>query len=242
MSTVYTAEQFEKGYPDGFENHFWTIARNSILLKELVRHGLNHEKILEIGCGRGGTVRFLRDNAIECFGVELGTCSIINGAKTFVRIGTDVMDLDILERDSFTVLMLLDVIEHISEPIEFLRELLSKFSNLKSLVITVPAGQKIWSNYDTFWGHYRRYDHVTIRETFQNIGMAEVYLSYFFHSLYTAAILQLHIRKHRELEAIAPEGYKQILHKVISYFFLLEYQIAPRFMKGTSILSISKRL
>ena len=62
MSTEFNETEFNLAYPDGVENNYWTISRNKILYHVLKKNKLDSGKIIEIGCGRGGVVKFLNDN------------------------------------------------------------------------------------------------------------------------------------------------------------------------------------
>ena len=68
-----------------------------------------------------------------------------------------VFDLPEEERRGVTTLLVLDVIEHLEDPIAFLREVLSSFPDVSSLIVTVPAREELWSAFDDFYGHHRRY-------------------------------------------------------------------------------------
>ena len=86
--------------------------------------------------------------------------------------------------------MLLDVIEHIEDDREFLRTIRSAFSNCQCVIVTVPARPEAWSEWDEYYGHFRRYSPETLRKTLSAIGGC-VYVRYFFRSLYLAGLAYL---------------------------------------------------
>ena len=112
---------------------------------------------LEVGCGKGVVVKSLKDCGFNIHGVELANVEPMEGAQLLVDTGTDACEWAIERRSEITGLLLLDVLEHLPEPEEFLKQLESSFPKLAVVIITVPTCQEIWSNYDSFCGHYRRY-------------------------------------------------------------------------------------
>ena len=57
------------------------------------------------------------------------------------------------------------------------------------VLITVPARQEVWSNYDEYYGHYRRYDLAKLRATITSIGFIPSELGYLYGLLPPALLL-----------------------------------------------------
>ena len=83
---------------------------------------------------------------------------------SLTRTATDARQLEVAQRNEVRTILLLDVIEHLEDPVAFLAELRSHFPALRHLLLTVPARQELFSNYDEFNGHFRRYDPALLRE------------------------------------------------------------------------------
>ena len=150
MQTIYTDYQYDMHYPSGIEHHWWSLARNRLIAKLLQRE--QEGAFLEVGCGKGVVVKGLKDCGFDIHGVELAQVKPMEGAEQLVDSGIDACDWDIERRAKITGLLLLDVIEHLPEPEEFLRKLETSFPKLAVVIITVPTRQEIWSNYDTWHG------------------------------------------------------------------------------------------
>jgi SAM-dependent methyltransferase len=89
------------------------------------------------------------------------------------------------------MVLLLDVIEHIQDDIDFL-QMLRKSSSTgpdTELVITVPAYQSLFSSHDVFLEHYRRYTNSMLIEHTRQGGWKAGETGYFFFSLLLARIL-----------------------------------------------------
>ena len=160
--TVFSAIQYDLPYLPGVEHHFWNYARARIIERHLRRSDrktVNHQAlVLDVGCGVGLTVDYLRHVGLDCRGVGLGHPKLRPGLDDFVKIGTDARDLPVDIREQTGTILLLDVLEHIQDPVAFIAELRANFPMLERVVITVPARMELWSNYDVYYGHFLRYD------------------------------------------------------------------------------------
>lgn len=241
MKSEFDEKQFESVYSDGVENTYWSLSRNYIIRNSIKKNNLDKNKIIEIGCGRGIVVKYLRDRGIHCKGVELSVCKPIHGISDFIKTGMDANDLPLEERSEFKSFMLLDVIEHIENPVEFLKNILDRYRNLTSIIIAVPARQEIWSNYDEFYGHYRRYDLQMTKDVIDKIGFEVIENRYFFHALFNSAKFVFHFNKTRNTQIVPPKGFSKILHKIIAGYFILEYFLLPKHWKGSSIICVAHK-
>src|ERR1700759_4733422 len=51
--TAFSGAEYDAAYPDGYEDHFWHLARVNIILDALQRYVAGGAVVLEVGCGRG---------------------------------------------------------------------------------------------------------------------------------------------------------------------------------------------
>jgi len=238
MNTEFSNEQFLSIYPPGIENHYWTLARNKIIESCLDRNNLKNKKILEIGCGRGVVTKFLRDRGADCLGVDLSDIEVEPELEGFIYSGMDFKSLDRSLINQVEVVMLLDVIEHISDVGVFLKDIKDTFPKLSHIFITVPARKELWSNYDEFNGHFRRYDIDDLTHLSSAANFRIIELSYFFHLLYIMASLVMVYKKKRSTQVVPPNGLLVWLHKVLGEFFVFEKRFFPRRMFGSSLICL----
>jgi hypothetical protein len=85
---------------------------------------------------------------------------------------------------------LLDVLEHIEDDRGFLLDLAGKMAPGATLIMTVPALQRLWSNWDVALGHYRRYDRRQLRELFAVLPLRVREISYLFPEMLPPAIVR----------------------------------------------------
>jgi SAM-dependent methyltransferase len=182
QASEFRPDQYEIIYPDGVENHWWHIARSRILASEILRSVGPASAVLDVGCGRGVTVKHLRARGIDCTGADLAKPRPLAGLEPYLQLGMDAVDLPPHVRRRVDVILLLDVIEHIQEPAAFLRSLAGAFDRLAQVIVTVPARPEVWSNYDEFYGHHRRYTLPMIDELAHELGWAVADRGYFFRA------------------------------------------------------------
>ncbi len=237
MTTEFSDDQFNQAYPDGIENHWWILARNRIIANIVKKIAGAGAVVLDVGCGRGIVVKYLRDKGIECTGVELARAHPVISVRNHVRVGIDAWDLSLTERVRYDTILLLDVIEHIPDPAAFLKHLSDGFPNLSHLIITVPARQELWSNYDECYGHCRRYSLESLKCISIALGVDCICAGYFFHIAYPVGWAAAHLAKKRQTKLHAPHGIGKWLHKLISRVMIFDYYILPGRVPGMSALA-----
>lgn len=239
-ATAFNIDQFDAIYPLGVERHYWNQCRNAVIL-DVIRSLGDHGSILEVGCGKGLVVAYLRAQGLDVSGVELAEVEPLPDMNSHVLTGTDALELEKNNRERVTTILLLDVIEHLEDPGVFLRKLRTGFPSLRHFVITVPARQELFSNYDQFNGHFRRYDLPLLNKHVTDGDAAVLKSSYFFHSLYPAARIQLRLAGNRKLAFSVPApGPASWVHAMIGRLLFIEQKILPGNWKGTSLIAAVK--
>jgi len=240
-TTAFDDKQYANAYPDGVADHYWHLARNDIIADSLTDEAYNDAVVLEVGCGRGFVVNSLRMRGFDVYGVELANVEVTHQAERFVTVATDALELPISFRESVSVVLLLDVIEHIADPISFLRSLKIAYPRLAKVVVTVPARQEIWSNFDDYFGHFRRYDLESSRALVREVEGELVTVRYFFHVLYFSALLVRLLRLKRGVKLAGPSTRRgRIVNRIIAKIFGYEYKLALRRLPGSSLLVVFK--
>ena len=236
MHTEFTPNQFSQIYPDGIEHHWWHLARSQVVASELSRV-CPDQPVLDIGCGRGVTLLHLRRRGVAAYGVEPGSVEPLSGTEAYIFTGMAAEDLSEADRNRFSVVMLLDVIEHLPDPVSFLKDIADRYPNLGHVIVTVPAGPELWTNYDEFNGHYRRYTPEMIRDIAGQLAWGLAGQTYFFRLLYPPLrILSLSGRP-RSTRIVAPGARMVSAHRALARLLLLEHRAPLGNLPGSSILA-----
>jgi hypothetical protein len=235
--TEFTNNEFDEGYPSGYELHYWNCARSAIVKDYVISCCGKGDTVLEIGASRGHYVRVLRAAGFDAYGCDLGDAPVYQDVQGFVFPKTDFANLDVGLRERVTAVLLLDVIEHIEQPADFLRSVVESLPALRSLIIAVPARQELWSNYDEHWRHFLRYDIGKLREVARASHLSINAWSYFFHALYVPAWILKRLGLKRATAFPAPKS-NFWLHRWLGHMFWLESRWLPKQVFGTSLICV----
>lgn len=240
IDSSFSESQFSLAYPKGIEYHFWNHARNKIILRKLLSFTEKSDIILDIGCGTGITVAFVRKAGLNCYGCEIAKVQPFSESiAPFFYSNTDVFTLSGDLKEKCKVILLLDVLEHLKSPDEFVYKCTTHFPNLDLLFITLPARKELWSNYDEYYQHLTRYDLNSISNIFQKIDFRLLKAGYFFHTLYIPMRLISLLGKLRNPKIHSPK--LLMFHRLFSLFFSMEEVLIPSFIPGSSLYIILKK-
>lgn len=111
----------------------------------------------EVGGGHGGVCFELKKLGVNTIAIEplaVGAAILSkNGVKTYCA----TLEQLALPDNSITAIGIFDVLEHIADTQTFLAEIYRVLKPGGSLIVTVPACQFLFSDYDSEIGHLRRY-------------------------------------------------------------------------------------
>lgn len=186
-------------------------------------------------------VHYLRSQNINCLGVELANVELPENLSHFIYSGMSSLSIPDSIKESFDTLMFLDVLEHIENPQLFLREQIDAFPYVKNILITLPARNELWSNYDEFYGHFKRYDIASFECHLLLNGWSVERVSYFFKWLYPLVYLLSIFRVRRSVKVNAPSRIAKPFHFIMAFASILDFKILPNFFWGTSIICVIKR-
>jgi len=176
-------------------------------------------------------LHFLRAHGVDCRGVEPGASG---QSDPSIFAGVDCFALPQEFRDQVDCLLLLDVLEHIERPEDFLRDVRASYRNARALIVTVPARQELWSNYDDRFGHFRRYTPDGLDVELRAGGFPRPHSAYVFHALYPVMWLLVKLAGRRETVVATPRPVA--LHRLLSLLFRIERALLPGSLPGTSVL------
>jgi hypothetical protein len=241
--TAFSEQGFSDPYPDGIERHYWTVARNRTIHRT-IQEAVSFAKpslVVDVGCGRGITLDYLYERGMEVLGCELGRANPISTRiAPHLHFDTDAVSLPQETRRNVGVLLLLDVLEHLPSPSSFLDGLVDAFEKVHTIIVTVPARQELWSNYDEHYGHYKRYDFENACELFNPARFEIRRQSYLFRSLYWPALMLKWIGRGRATSIAAPTGASVAVHGLMARWLELESRLLPSVVPGTSLMMVLK--
>ena len=237
-SSIYDAAQRRSAYPEGTEFHFWSRTRVRILYDKLPPLDAD-DLVLDVGCGPGAVVQAMRQKGVDCIGCDLARYSYgAGGSNEYLHYEQDAFELPEDTRRRVRLIMLLDVLEHLERPDEFLSRCIDAFPNLQYVLMTMPARQELWSNFDEYFDHFRRYDRRSVAALCESAGLSVDSLGYFFHSLYLVVGAMKFVRGRRGVD-VEPVTLHW-MHDLLGRLFHLEEKIVPSALPGTSIYAMAR--
>lgn len=93
-----------------------------------------------------------------------------------------------MAKDSFGGVVLLDVLEHVADPVKVLKEAAKTLQGTGKIIFTVPAYPFLFSDWDERLGHYRRYTPAMMRDQVAAAGLKVEKLRYWNSFTFPAAI------------------------------------------------------
>jgi len=163
-------------------SHFWFHARRDLVTWALDRYFPGCQRLLEVGCGAGFVLETLARRALPILAACDASAEALSRARQRARrallFRADVRRLPV--RGGFDAIMALDVIEHVFEDRDALREMLAALRPGGGLLLTVPQHRWLWSAVDEFSHHCRRYDRKDLIAKAREAGFDLVRCTSFF--------------------------------------------------------------
>jgi len=139
-------------------------------------------------------------------------------------------------KEKASVLLLLDVIEHIESDRDFLEEImLSPFIDSNTIfVITVPSFQSLYGPHDQYLGHKRRYSNKELEQLIYSLNLETISKGYFFTSLLILRFFYTKFHKKEKLDnynSINKWNVTKIISELITSLLILDFNISSLFKK-----------
>jgi SAM-dependent methyltransferase len=187
------------------ERSFWFRSRNQLIVWLLGRYFPRFRSFLEVGCGTGYVLQGVQrafPNA-EIAGAELFGEGLAHAEQRAPE--ADLYEFDarnIPFEEEFDVVGAFDMLEHVDDDDQALRELHRASRPGGGIVVTVPQHPWLWSEVDVFSHHCRRYRSGELRAKLEHAGF-EVLRTTSFVSLLLPLMALSRLRQ-RRLESFDP--------------------------------------
>lgn len=255
---IYLSNKIDKPeFPDQWyglaqEDHFWMEARLRAFLKQtsdLNIDGQRPLKGLEVGCGNGILRQQLERNVswtIE--GADINEAALeLNPKLRGATYYYDILEKRPEFKEAYDFIVLFDVLEHIDQEKNFLEGIKFHLKKDGYLFINVPALMACYSKYDTFAGHFRRYDRQMMNKSLASAGLAAVDMRYWAMSMVPLLMLRKVVltTTKNTAEHVIVSGFKPpnpTINGLLKKVMAAELCVCPKPILGTSLLAAAKKL
>jgi SAM-dependent methyltransferase len=141
------------------DSYWWHVAKRKLVTSILKKEFAPPGRLVEGGIGSARNLVVFRELGYRVTGFDVMTESVDHAR----RRGLDdvrIHDLSLpwpLEPDSTDVVVLLDVLEHLQDPVEVMKHVRRILKPGGGIVFTVPAYRWLYGDWDKRLGHFRRY-------------------------------------------------------------------------------------
>lgn len=226
--------------------HWWFTARRRILnavIEREVRPPAN-ARILELGAGTGHNLAML-----SRFGsVEASELDPVARDLASERLGKPVLeaalpDLSMFPADSYDMIALLDVLEHVPDDKASLASIFTRLKPGGALLLTVPINPWMWSAHDVAHHHHRRYRPSEIEALVKEAGYKIELISPFNTLLFPPIAAARAIGKMRGDESSDDAMPGDFVNKTLETIFGLESSLIGRVPMpfGVSLVAVLRR-
>jgi len=187
------------------EDSFWFKARNLILIhlfKKYVGEGAS-KKVMEIGSGNGYVLKGLSQLNYTLFGNEIYLDGLKNIRKRSPNI--ELIQLNALQlpfQQEFDAIGSFDVLEHIEEDEQVMKNVYTALKNEGFFIITVPQHPFLWPYIDEYAKQKRRYSRKELKEKLIRNGFEVKYIGSFVFTLFPFVLLSRVLKKNKPIEQV----------------------------------------
>jgi len=236
--------------------HWWFRGRREVylgLLRELLAGG-RPARLLDVGAGVGGFLGELSLLAAEVHYSDAEPAAVARCARRgFARGVAASADALPYAAESFDLVCLFDVLEHVEDDRRALREVRRVLSHGGLAMLSVPAHPILYGNNDVVAGHQRRYTRASLRAVLCAAGLRVERVTYSNAFLFpaiapTVLLMKLLERtalvpadsRHTNLSLPLPRAVHALLYRVFASELTLSRRVDLPF--GHSLLAVARRL
>jgi 2-polyprenyl-3-methyl-5-hydroxy-6-metoxy-1,4-benzoquinol methylase len=237
-------EGYGRAYRQLYERHWWWRVREELVVATLddllPRDG--SASILDIGCGDG--LLFDRLTVYgDVEGIEADARLVTRGGRWEHHIHVRELDERFEPGKRYSAILMLDVVEHISDPRRVLRRACELLAPGGWLVLTVPAFLALWTRLDDLNHHQTRYTTGTLLPLVREAGLDVVRARYFFQWLFAAKLLVRAIERLRPGSPAVPQVPRPLVNRLLQRVTRAEQAVARTlpFPFGSSLLVVARK-
>jgi SAM-dependent methyltransferase len=162
------------------DTYWWHVSKRRLVVSILADRFPAPARLIEGGVGGCGNLLSFREAGYDVAGLDILPEAIEHGHRRGLQnlYCHDLLRPWPVEECSFDVAVLLDVLEHVADPVTMLLHACRALRPGGGIVVTVPAYPWLFGPWDEQLGHYRRYTMAHLREDAEAAGLQVGWLNY----------------------------------------------------------------
>ncbi len=228
--------------------HFWFESRNRLLMWALNQYFPTMRSGLEIGCGTGFVLKGMAERFAQArfAGSEVFREGLNFAAQRVPSAELFQMDArKVPFQSEFDVIGAFDVLEHIEQDDEVLREMYGAIKPGGGIILTVPQHQWLWSDTDVYAHHKRRYSRRELKSKVESAGFRVEYMTSFISILLPVLMISRHRFKRAQSFRSEMESHVHpVVNQVLMAALTVERSLLKRGLSlpaGGSLLLVAKK-
>lgn len=155
------------------EDSFWFRARNRLVIWTLGQYFPTAHSFFEIGCGTGYVISGVQNAfpSLQISGSEIFLAGLPFARQRLPGVSLFQMDARAIPfYHEFDIIGAFDVLEHIEEDRDVLREIYAAVKPGGGILLAVPQHKWLWSQIDDMSYHKRRYNRGDLLQKIEGVG------------------------------------------------------------------------
>ncbi len=226
--------------------HWWFFVRRKLLKTLLSSLNISKNCIaLDVGCGTGANLGILEAAGFNVVGLDRSSYAL---SLTQKKINCPLVNGDLsglpMRAESVGLIVAMDILEHLEDDLNGIKEFYRVIRNGGTLIVTVPAFKFLKGIQDIVTGHKRRYSKQEILSKMEQGGFEILRHSYFNFFLFFPILIG---RRIINLLGLKVKSENKMNFPIINFFLKAIFSIEPYTLRcfsfpfGVSILCIAKK-
>jgi SAM-dependent methyltransferase len=200
------------------------------------------QRVLEVGCGLGNLARLLADRELY-IGTDVSENSVTHVRELYrsqPQVRAFVADVTgpefgRLARFGLDTVVSLNVFEHVGDDLLALRNACQVLQPGGTVILVVPAHQRLYGTMDRAIGHYRRYDKRTMELKLAGAGLTPVLQKY----INALGALGWFLNGRILRQQVPPSGQLRSFNRLVPFLRRVEGMVDMPF--GISLLAVARK-
>lgn len=237
-------DKLYEGLNESLEGEFRHVA-----LFKLIKRNIKGKKVLDVGCGSGIILKSLITSGYKAVGFdsskpqyELAKARLKSSNLPTGAVYNVPLEKTAKWENHFDTIICLDVLEHIKNDTQAIKNLVRLAKSGGRIIIAVPALPALWSKRDEAYGHYRRYTKKSLNMLLKSVPITKLKFRYwnFIGLIIAWVIFKLKLDLKADHYAASTKQPFKTINKFIE-LWLTNFELFNIFPLGLSLFVVAEK-